>query len=119
MMNYTIVGEASELAEWSKESEALSVYEALSTLEDRRGRKGKRYSLALVITCVLLGKLAGETTLLAIADWIRLRQDWLHTVLPTTPKSISLRSDLQQCLTQCGPSPGQSTVDGSAHTGQG
>jgi predicted transposase YbfD/YdcC len=103
MMNYTIVGEASELAEWSKESEALSVYEALSTLEDRRGRKGKRYSLAVVITCVLLGKLAGETTLLAIADWIRLRQDWLHTVLPTTRKAFPCAATYSNVLRSVDP----------------
>jgi hypothetical protein len=76
--------EARELADWSKESEALSIYQALGQVEDRRGKKGKRYGLALLLTCVLLAKMAGETTLQAIAEWIRLRSDWLQEVLPDT-----------------------------------
>jgi len=34
--------EARELAGWSKEGEALSIYHELGRLEDRRGKKGKR-----------------------------------------------------------------------------
>ncbi|HZO74937.1 MAG TPA: ISAs1 family transposase [Ktedonobacteraceae bacterium] len=83
-MNYSIVNEARELAGWNAESEALSVYQAMMTLTDIRGKKGKRYSLALILTFVLLAKMAGETTLQAIADWIRYRGDWLQQVLPET-----------------------------------
>lgn len=83
-MNYNMLEEARELAGWSKECEALSIYQELSKLEDRRGKQGKRYSLALLLTCVLLAKMAGETTLQAIAQWVRLRSTWLHEVLPDT-----------------------------------
>lgn len=83
-MNSTIVQEASELAGWNAESEAVSVYQALMKLTDTRGKKGKRYSLALMLTFVLLAKMAGETTLQAIADWIRLRGTWLQQILPDT-----------------------------------
>ena len=76
--------EAREQAQWSKECEALSMYHELSKLEDRRGRKGKRYKLALLLTCVLLAKMAGETTRHSIAEWIRLRSSWLQDVLPDT-----------------------------------
>jgi predicted transposase YbfD/YdcC len=76
--------EARELAEWSKECEALSIYQELGKIEDPRGKKGKRYRLALLLTCVLLAKMAGETTLQAIAEWIRLRSTWLQEVLPET-----------------------------------
>jgi hypothetical protein len=76
--------EARELAGWSKEGEALSIYQALGQIKDRRGKKGKRYGLALLLTCVLLAKMAGETTLQAIAEWIRFRSDWLQEVLPDT-----------------------------------
>ena len=84
MMNYSMLEEARELAGWSKESEALSIYQELGKLEDKRGKKGKRYTLALLLTCVLLAKMAGETTLQAIAEWIRLRSAWLQEVLPDT-----------------------------------
>ena len=83
-MNYNMLEEARELAGWSKESEALSIYQALGKLEDKRKKKGKRYTLALLLTCVLLAKMAGETTLQAIAEWIRLRSAWLQEVLPDT-----------------------------------
>jgi predicted transposase YbfD/YdcC len=84
MMNYSMLEEAREQAGWSKESEALSIYQALETIEDIRSDQGKRYGLALLLTCVLLGKMAGETTLQAIAEWIRLRSMWLQEVLPET-----------------------------------
>jgi len=83
-MNYSMVEEARELAGWSTESEAFSVYQAMTNLTDTRRDQGKRYSLALLLTCVLLAKMAGETTLQAIAEWIRLRGTWLQTILPET-----------------------------------
>ncbi len=83
-MNYSMIDEARELAGWNAESEALSVYQAMMDLTDTRGKKGKRYSLALVLTFVLLAKMAGETTLQAIADWIAYRGSWLQHVLPET-----------------------------------
>jgi hypothetical protein len=84
MMNYSMVEEARKLAGWSKECEAFSMYHELGKLEDRRGKKGKRYRLALVLTCVLLTKMAGAPTLQAITEWIRLRSSWLQDVLPET-----------------------------------
>lgn len=83
-MNYSMGKEARELAGWSAESEALSVYQTLEKLTDKRRAQGKRYSLALLLTCVLLAKMAGETTLQAITEWIRLRSAWLQEVLPQT-----------------------------------
>ena len=43
MMNYSMLEEARELAAWSKESEALSIYQALESIEDLRSKPGKRY----------------------------------------------------------------------------
>jgi hypothetical protein len=61
--------------------EAYSVYQAMQQLTDTRRDQGKRYSLALLLTCVLLAKLAGETTLQPTAEWIRLRSAWLQHIL--------------------------------------
>ena len=79
-----MVIEAKELAGWSTESEALSVYQAMQQLTDKRGKHGKRYSLALILTLILLAKMAGATTLQARADWVRFRSTWLQEVLPDT-----------------------------------
>jgi hypothetical protein len=81
-MNYTMLEDARELAGWQTEDEVLSMYTAMQQLTDARRKQGKRSPLALVFTYVLLAKAAGETTLQAIAEWIRLRGSWLPEVLP-------------------------------------
>jgi predicted transposase YbfD/YdcC len=86
-MNYNIVNEARELAGWNAESEACSIYEAMMKLTDTRGKHGKRYSLALILTFVLLANMAGATTLQAITDWIRYRP-WLQQALPETRETF-------------------------------
>lgn len=81
-MNSIILEEARELAGWNAESEILSIYTPMKSVSDARRKQGKRYSLALILTYLLLAKAAGETTLQAIAEWIRLRGSWLQEVLP-------------------------------------
>src|SRR5688572_5403003 len=49
----------------------------LNQLTDRRDRRGKVYSLGMLLTLVILAKLAGEDKPSAIAEWIRLRCDAL------------------------------------------
>ena len=81
-MNTIIQAEATKPTECYEQAEALSIYEAMQALSDTRRRQGTRYPLALVLTYILLAKAAGETTLLGISEWIRLRADWLQEVLP-------------------------------------
>ena len=57
-----------------------SLYAALQGVTDRRKRRGRRYPLALVLTLLVLAKLAGEQKLSGVAHWVRLRTDWLVTV---------------------------------------
>ncbi|HEU5376628.1 MAG TPA: transposase family protein [Ktedonobacteraceae bacterium] len=54
-----------------------SLYHALEQVKDGRKARGKRYPLALICTLVLLGKLAGETTIHGALEWANLRADWL------------------------------------------
>lgn len=58
-----------------------SLYRAFEQVRDGRGKKGKRYPLALLLTVLMLGKLAGETSVNGIVDWIKERQGWLRTQL--------------------------------------
>jgi predicted transposase YbfD/YdcC len=83
-MNYTILQEAVEQAELPVEVETLSVYRAFEQVADGRHKRGVRYSVALILTLIVLAKLAGMTTPLAIAEWVRLRAGWLRKVLPGT-----------------------------------
>lgn len=56
------------------------LYQALHRLRDPRKRRGRRYPLPLVLTLMVLAKLAGETKMSGIADWARLRTTWLTEV---------------------------------------
>src|ERR1700680_2371168 len=87
-MNYSTLSEALEQVKLVREIDALSVYRAMEQVQDGRHKRGVRYSVALIFTLILLGKLAGMTTPLAIAEWVRLRADWLRTVLPMTRQTF-------------------------------
>jgi predicted transposase YbfD/YdcC len=73
---------------WENEKDVLSIYAAMQHLTDTRRKQGKRYPLALILTYILLAKAAGETTLLAIAEWIQLRGGWLQQTLPGVRKTF-------------------------------
>ncbi len=46
-----------------------TLWEALESLPDRRTRKGRRYSLASIVTLSLAAMLSGANDLLAIRRW--------------------------------------------------
>jgi predicted transposase YbfD/YdcC len=77
-----MLGERFTQVEWAGEIDALSVYRAFEQISDGRHKRGVRYSAALMLTLLVLGKMAGMTTLTAIAEWVRWRAGWLSQVLP-------------------------------------
>ena len=87
-MNYTTLEEAMDPADLPVEGDALSVYQAFEHVPDGRHKRGVRYSVALILTLIVLAKLAGMTTPRAIAEWVRLRAGWLRKVLPVTRKTF-------------------------------
>src|SRR5579863_823392 len=87
-MDYSTFEQTLEQIRVPESQEALSVYRTLEQVSDGRHKRGVRYSVALVLSLILLAKLTGMTTPLAIAEWVRLRADWLHRVLPTTRKTF-------------------------------
>jgi hypothetical protein len=58
-----------------------SLFALLAQVPDPRKRRGRRYALAVILTLMILAKLAGEPTPSEIAHWTRLRTDWLCDVL--------------------------------------
>ena len=54
--------------------DVASLYNEFEKVKDGRGEKGKRYPLPLLLTLLLLGKMAGESTINGIVDWIKERQ---------------------------------------------
>jgi predicted transposase YbfD/YdcC len=67
---------------------------------DGRKKKGKRSPLPLLVTLLLLGKLAGETTVNGIVDWIKERQGWLRCQL-NWPKRFPTNSTYSEALARC------------------
>jgi hypothetical protein len=55
-----------------------SLYSAFEQVTDGRKQKGKRYPLPRLVTLLMLRKLAGETTVNGIVEWVKERQGWLR-----------------------------------------
>ncbi len=81
-------------------SDPASLYRAFEQVRDGRGKKGKRYPLPLLLTVLLLGKLAGETSVNGIVDWIKERQGWLRGQL-NWPKRFPTNSTYSEALARC------------------
>src|SRR5436190_7763483 len=62
--------------------------EALKQVKDGRKKRGCRYSLALILTLLLLARLAGETEIRAAAHGIKLRKGWIIPHLHLTRASV-------------------------------
>lgn len=71
-----------EIPEQVMDVAAESLYAVLQGVNDQRAKRGQRYEAALVLTLMLLAKLASEQSLRGIAQWVHLRVTWLQTVLP-------------------------------------
>ncbi len=63
-------------AEQGVEFEVNSLYEALLRIKDKRKARGRRYSLATMLTLSVLAKLGGEDTPEGMAAWVKYR--WLE-----------------------------------------
>lgn len=59
-----------------------SLYEALKQVKDKRSRRGKRYGAAVVLTLVVLAKLAGQVKMKGIAEWVGWHAEMLTKRLP-------------------------------------
>jgi predicted transposase YbfD/YdcC len=61
-----------------EESQIRSLYELLREVPDQRHKRGRRYEAATVLVLLILAKMAGERTLIGVADWVRHRRAWLQ-----------------------------------------
>jgi len=91
-------GEKAEIEALSIAPESL--YHAFEQVTDGRKRKGKRYPLPLLLTLLLLGKLAGETKINGIVDWVKERKAWLRSQL-NWPKGFPVNSTYSEALAHC------------------
>lgn len=97
-MNYNMLTGALESAECLQESDVMSVYRAFEQVQDGRCKRGVRYSVAQILTLIVLGKLVGMTTPAALAEWVRLRAGWLKQVLEWTRPGFPCASTYSNVL---------------------
>ena len=77
-MDYTTLTQAIAFPTSLAEVDPNCFYTALQKVTDGRCTRGIRYPLTLLLTLILLTKLAGETKLSEAAHWVRLRGGWLN-----------------------------------------
>jgi predicted transposase YbfD/YdcC len=81
-MEFTTFVRELQLPESGQAVEATSLYQRLAGVHDGRAKRGRRYRAEVVVTLILLAKLAGEKSLRGITEWARLRQAWLAEHVP-------------------------------------
>lgn len=99
-MNITIFGQVEQMDQEALEVDAASLYRAFEQVRDGRKAKGKRYPLALLLTLLLLGKMAGETEVDGIIDWIRERKKEIKKLL-NWPKDFPVGKTYTDALAKC------------------
>src|SRR5262245_8435281 len=76
------------IPEHAQAADAQTLYQVLSQVRDRRKRRGKRYEAGLVLTLLLLAKMSGQKGMSGIAQWARLRIEWVRTQLSLARASL-------------------------------
>jgi predicted transposase YbfD/YdcC len=99
-MYLSIFDSAGKAAGEALSIDPASLYRAFEHVVDGRKARGKRYPFPLLLTLLLLGKLAGETTVNGIVDWIQERQGWLRRQL-NWPKRFPTNSTYSEALARC------------------
>ncbi len=99
-MNLSIFHAGVQAEQASLVIDEASLYRAFEQVKDGRKKKGKRYPLALVLTLILLGKLAGEQSISGIVDWVKERKPWLQQVL-NWPRPFPVNATYSFALANC------------------
>lgn len=76
-MYLTIFDEVEKVLPEGMPKDAASLYCAFEQVTDGRKKRGVRYPLPLILTLLMRGKLAGETTISGVVDWVKERETWV------------------------------------------
>jgi hypothetical protein len=80
--------------------EAASLYKEFENMYDGRKKKGRCYPLSLILILVLLGKMAGETTIDGSVDWLHEREYEIKRLL-NRPKRLPTNKTYVYALSTC------------------
>jgi hypothetical protein len=86
-MYLSIFASAEEVAAEALTIDPASLYHAFEQVADGRKKKGRRYPLPLLLTLLLLGKLAGETSVKRIS--LRCIRTWSISLMTLMPSKRS------------------------------
>jgi DDE_Tnp_1-associated len=100
LMDLTTFDQGEQVGQESVAIDAASLYQAFEQVKDGRGKKGKRYPLALILTLIMLGKMAGETKIEGIIDWINGRKKEIKRLL-NWPKGFPTNKTYTDTLAKC------------------
>ena len=100
LMDLTTFDQGEQVGQESLAIDAASLYQAFEQVKDGRGKKGKRYPLAFILTLIMLGKMAGETKIEGIIDWINGRKKELKRLL-NWPKDFPTNKTYTDTLAKC------------------
>ncbi len=99
-MNLTIFTAVPQSGSAALSIDPCSLYHALEQVKDGREARGKRYPLALIFPLLLLGKLAGETTLHGALEWANVRASLLKKQLDW-PRRFPRNAIATRALASC------------------
>src|SRR5438270_9820992 len=99
-MYLTIFDEVDQREQESVAIDVASLSSEFEKVKDGRKKKGKRYPLALILTFLMLGKMAGEKTINGIVDWVKERKALLKRQL-NWPKGFPVNSTYSAALAEC------------------
>lgn len=99
-MNFSILETVSQADSASLVIDEASLYRTFEQVKDGRKKKGKRYPLPLILTLILLGKLAGEQSINGIVDWVKERKPWLRQVLDW-PRNFPVNATYSFAIANC------------------
>ena len=86
-MDLSTFKDAEQIGQESLVIYEASLYREFEKVKDGRKEKGVRYPLAFVLTLLMLGKMAGETTINGVRDWVKERKKELKKKL-NWPKDL-------------------------------
>jgi hypothetical protein len=81
LRDLTTFDRVEQVSQKSLAIDPASLYQTFEKVKDRRGKKGKRYPLALILTLLMLGKMAGQSKIECIVNWVNERKDELKRLL--------------------------------------
>ncbi len=74
------------------------LFDYLQQVKDKRQRRGKRYSLELILVLFILAKLCGQNKIYGIADWVQQQSEYIIGALGLKYKRLPHHSTYRRVL---------------------